>query len=399
MIANRNYIKILDLIKDSINLDKHSLPIQLHEPDFNQTNSLSYLSDCIETGWVSSAGKWVNEFENKLCEFTGARYAIAVVNGTAALRLALHLVGVRAGDEVILPPMSFVATANAISHLGAVPHFVDIENESLGLCPLEVKERLDSIALKVNNHVINRETGRKISAILPVHIFGTPSKILELLNISEEWNIPLVEDAAEALGSFKYDNKKLIHCGLFGKLGILSFNGNKILTTGGGGALITNDQKIAKLARHLSTTAKKNHKWDFYHDYVGWNDRLPNINAALGVAQIEDLASRIEKKRNLHKKYSEKFELFNELEILKPSDDCISNYWLITLRLNLSKAILEEYRIGLLELAHESGILLRPVWRLLNELPMYQNSPKGQLKVAEDMSKRLINLPSSPQLL
>ena len=272
-----------------VGLSSISNPIPLHEPDFRNTQSWDYVKDCLDSGWVSSAGSWVSRFENDLCNITGSSHAVVVSNGTNALRVALHLVGVGAGDEVILPPLSFVATANAISHLGAVPHFVDVEQDSLGLCPVALAHRLDLITEQRSGFLFNK-TGRRIAAVLPVHVFGHPAQVDRLRDVAGAWGLPLVEDAAEALGSWRGNN----HCGLFGSVGTLSFNGNKIITTGGGGALLTHDTALAKRAKHLSTTAKKSHPWSFDHDAVGWNDRLPNLNAALGVAQLDVLPKRLE---------------------------------------------------------------------------------------------------------
>lgn len=370
--------------------------IPLHEPNFSGTEAWAYVRDCLDTGWVSTAGQWVNRFEQELCSITGASHAIAVTNGTVALRLALHLVGVRADDEVILPPLSFVATANAIAHLGAIPHFVDIEPDSLGLSPNALKQRLEAVGIQKAGELYNRHTGRRISAILPVHVFGHPAQVPELFKVAEAWGLPLIEDAAEALGSWRQDT----HCGLFGAVGTLSFNGNKLITTGGGGALITNNPELARSARHLSTTAKLAHPWAFEHDAVAWNDRLPNLNAALGVAQLEDLDRRLKAKRMLAKGYESAFADVSELEILLEQPGCRSNNWLVSLRFSaLDPAMAEAQREAVLEETHAAGFLLRPVWRLLHELPMYANEAHGPLTVAEDQAPRLLNLPSSPQLI
>ena len=234
-----------------------------------------------------SGGEWVTKFEDSLIKFTGAKFAVAITNGTNALRMSLHVAGVLPGDEVLMPSLSFVATANAVAHLGAVPHFVDIESNSLGICPNALRNYLEEIAEKKGGEVFNKITGRRIGALIPVHIYGNPANMKVICPIAKLWNLPIVEDAAEALGSWIKVNKKFKHCGLFGELGAISFNGNKIITTGGGGAIITNNFQAAKLAKHLSTTSKINHKWEFDHDQIGWNDRMPNINAALGVSQIE----------------------------------------------------------------------------------------------------------------
>tara|TARA_Y200000002_G_scaffold382263_1_gene398740 strand:+ start:506 stop:1696 length:1191 start_codon:yes stop_codon:yes gene_type:complete len=390
-------INIVELISSCLNNDLSNQPIYLHEPDFSESKAKEYVNQCIESGWVSSAGKWVEKFEKKLSELTGAKYAIAVSNGTVALRLALFLVGVRNNDEVLIPPLTFVATANAVSHLGAKPHFIDIESESLGMSPYSLRQRLDSIAYRKNGNVYNRETGNRIAAVVPVHIFGLPAKIKDLKNICQMWNLPLIEDAAEALGSQILENEKFKSCGCFGDIGILSFNGNKVITTGGGGAILTNNKVFAEKAKHLSTTAKINHPWEFFHDQVAWNDRLPNINAALGCSQLESLEAKLEKKRLLHSKYTEVFSRYQDFEILKENKGTKSNYWLVTLRL-LSKED-DVLRDKIISQAHKSNLYLRPAWTPLNKLPMYKDHPSDNLVICENQFKRLINLPSSPQLI
>jgi len=338
----------------------------------------------------------VSRFEQELCAVTGANHAVAVTNGTVALRLALHLLGVGAGDEVLLPPLSFVATANAAAHLGAVPHFVDIEPSSLGLCAQALNERLERIAERTPAGLFNRETGRRIAALLPVHVFGNPADLPGLLAVAEAWGLPVVEDAAEALGSWRGQT----HCGLFGAIGTLSFNGNKLITTGGGGALITHDAQLAQRARHLSTTAKLPHPWAFEHNEVAWNDRLPNLNAALGVAQLEDLSRRLKAKRQLAERYAQAFSGVEGVELISEPQGCRSNHWLVSLRFTAADpAEAQAQRHSLLEVAHAAGILLRPVWHPLHQLPMYADASRGPLTVAEDQAARLLNLPSSPQLL
>ena len=392
-------MKISTLIIERIDslLRKNSEDIYLHEPYFLETNALEYFKDCIDSGWVSSSGKWVSKFENAIAKQTGSKNVIAVSNGTNALRLSLFVLGVKPNEEVLIPPLSFVATANSVSHLGAYPHFIDIESKSLGMCPFALEKRLNQIALKKGDNVFNKHTGRRIAAVIPVHIFGLPADLFQIKKICTEWNLPIVEDAAEALGSKLYSSKQDFHCGCIGDLGILSFNGNKIITTGGGGAILTNNDQFAKLARHLSTTAKLDHQWEFIHDRVGWNDRLPNLNAALGVSQIEKLNERLRLKRLLHKKYIDIFYDIEELEIMQETNNSKSNYWLTTLRLLNENS--EKLKEQILKRAHNSRIFLRPSWKLLSQLPMYNTCQAGDLKEALNQSKRLINLPSSPQLI
>ena len=387
---------ILDALRQVCAHAGQAQPVALHEPDFRGTVAWTYVRDCLDTGWVSTAGPWVSRFEQELCTATGAAHAVAVTNGTVALRLALHLLGVRAGDEVLLPPLSFVATANAVAQLGAVPHFVDVEPGTLGLDPEALQQHLETVAERHAGALRNRVTGRRLAALLPVHVFGHPARLPELVGVAEAWGLPLLEDAAEALGSWRGHT----HCGLFGAAGCLSFNGNKLITTGGGGALLTNDPELAQRARHLSTTAKLPHPWAFEHDAVAWNDRLPNLNAALGAAQLEDLPRRLEAKRHLAQRYADAFAGVRGVELVAEPPGCRSNHWLVSLRFTTANpAKAEAQRLAVLEAAHAEGLLLRPVWQLLHQLPMYAQAPRGPLPVAEDQSPRLLNLPSSQQLL
>ena len=387
---------ILEAIQQVVGPCNPGQPISLHEPDFRGTEAWAYVKDCLDTGWVSTAGQWVSRFEQQLTTATGAAHAVAVTNGTVALRLALHLVGVGSGDEVLLPPLSFVATANAVAHLGAVPHFIDIEPTTLAMDPEALDERLEQLAERRGGQLFNRQTDRRLSAVLPVHVFGHPADAIALRRVSDAWGLPMVEDAAEALGSLRSET----HCGLFGSVGTLSFNGNKLITTGGGGALLTNNTELANRARHLSTTAKLPHPWSFEHDAVGWNDSLPNLNAALGVAQLEDLERRLDAKYQLYQRYSAVFAGLEGVEVVPPPPGCRSNHWLVTLRFTAANpSDAQRQRLQLLETAHGAGLLLRPVWALLHQLPMYASAPHGELAVAEDHAYRLVNLPSSPQLL
>ena len=396
MTAANSTSAILEAFRNVLGDSSPEQPLVLHEPDFRGTKAWTYVRDCLDTGWVSTAGQWVSRFEQQLASATGAAHAVAVTNGTVALRLALHLVGVKPGDEVLLPPLSFVATANAVAHLGAVPHFVDIESTTLSMDPCALADRLELVAERRDGQLFNRETGRRLAAVLPVHVFGHPGDGIGLRQVADAWGLPLVEDAAEALGSWRGET----HCGLFGSLGTLSFNGNKLITTGGGGALLTNNVDLAQRARHLSTTAKLPHPWAFEHDDVGWNDRLPNLNAALGVAQLEDLERRLLAKRKLVELYRNALVSVEGVEIIAEPAGCRSNHWLISIRFTTEDpAEADLQRSHLLEAAHATGLLLRPVWKLLHQLPMYASTPRGVLPVATDQAQRLVNLPSSPQLL
>jgi len=365
-------------------------PIPLHVPEF-LGHEAAYVNECIETGWVSSVGQFVDRFEARLAEFTGCAHAIAVCNGTAALQVALHLAGVNAGDEVIVPALSFVATANAVAHCSALPHFADANEHTLGLCPQALEHHLREIVQMRQGQAINRHSGRRIAAIVPMHTFGHPVELDPLLQICAQYAIPLVEDAAESLGSY-YKGR---HTGQHGLLAALSFNGNKVVTTGGGGAILTNDSALAKRAKHLTTTAKVPHRWAFYHDEVAWNYRLPNLNAALGCAQLERLPDMLHDKRELAARYRQAFTGRPGLNFVAEPEHCRSNYWLNAVRLEQPDA---RMRDALLDAANAAGYQCRPAWDLLHTLPMYQQCPRAELAVAERLQAALINLPSSPVL-
>lgn len=364
--------------------------LSLHEPEFSG-NEWTYVKECIDTGWVSSVGKYVDEFERKLAEFTGARHAVAVVNGTAALHVALQIAGVKAGEEVLIPALSFVATANAVSHCGAVPHFVDSNESTLGLDAEALASHLEFIAERTIGGLRNKNTGRRIAAIVPMHTFGHPVDMVSLMDVAARFSLPVVEDAAESLGS-TYRGR---HTGTFGCMGVLSFNGNKIITTGGGGAILTNDSDIARQAKHLTTTAKHPHRWEFVHDAVAYNYRLPNLNAALGCAQLERLPDFLSRKRQLAENYRKTFANILGIHFVDEPDGCHSNFWLNAVRLGEPGMA---GRDALLAAANDAGYQCRPAWALLNKLPMYQDCPRAELFVAETLEASLINLPSSPKL-
>ena len=372
-------------------LGEPSNTLALHEPAFFG-NEINYLKDCIDTGWVSSVGKYVEEFEHRLAEFTGARYAIAVINGTAALHVALLLAGVQQNDEVIVPALSFVATANSVSHCGAVPHFVDSNKDTLGLDTEALALHLKDISEYSSGELRNRITGRRIAAIVPMHTFGHPVNMISLLEIAGHFGLPIVEDAAESLGSTYHGQ----HTGTFGRLGVLSFNGNKVITTGGGGAILTNDYVLACRAKHLTTTAKLAHQWEFFHDEIAYNYRLPNLNAALGCAQMECLPDMLKSKRDLAEQYMHAFESIAGLRFITEPEKCKSNYWL-----NAICAVNPDMNIRdqLLTAANNSGYQCRPVWTLLHKLPMYTACPRSELLISEILESSLINIPSSAKLL
>jgi aminotransferase in exopolysaccharide biosynthesis len=361
--------------------------VALHEPSFDG-NEWIYLKECLDSNYVSSVGKFVDQFELSLANYTGAKYAISVVNGTAALQIALKLAGVNRGEEVLLPALTFVATANAISYLGAIPHFVDSEESTLGIDVVKLREYLSANTEKQSGLCINKSTKRVIRALVPMHTFGHPSDLEQLLSIARDFNLVLVEDAAESLGSF-YKGQ---HTGTFGLLGTLSFNGNKTITTGGGGAILTNDEELAKRAKHLTTTAKIFHKWEFDHDEIGYNYRMPNINAALGCAQMEKLPEKINSKRELFKRYKEEFNLISGASIFEEPKNCQSNYWLQTLLLKEDNL---DLRDSVLDASNKEGIMTRPAWKLMSNLAPYRNSPAMSLEIANALYRRAINLPSN----
>jgi perosamine synthetase len=361
--------------------------IPLHEPKF-WGNEKEYVIDCIDSTFVSSVGKYVDRFEQMMVEYTGAKYAIATVNGTAALHIVLKLVGVSQGDEVITQPLSFIATCNAISYCGAKPVFVDVDRDTLGMSPDSLRSFLAANAVQTSSGCTNKTTGRKISAVVPMHTFGHSCRIDEIAETCDEFGIILIEDAAESLGSY-YKGK---HTGTIGKLAAFSFNGNKTITTGGGGMIITNDEALAKRAKHITTTAKQPHPYEFIHDEIGYNYRLPNINAALGCAQMEILPRILESKRAIATAYAEFFGTSNVTFVKEPAQ-AHSNYWLNSL-------ILEDKQtrdIFLKEL-NDAGVMARPVWRLMNELTMFQDCQSSDLSNAKWLEDRVVNIPSSAKI-
>jgi perosamine synthetase len=365
-------------------------PVVLHEPCF-AGREWEYVKECLDSTYVSSVGKFVDRFEAELAAYTGAKHAVAVVNGTAALHVALRLAGVKAQDEVLLPALTFIATANAISYCNAVPHFVESEERSLGVDPLALRSYLARHTERRSGLCVNRESGRVIRALVPMHTFGHPVLLDELLGVAHDFNLVMVEDAAESLGSYYHGR----HTGTFGKLGTLSFNGNKTITTGGGGAILTNDTALAQHAKHLTTTAKLTHALHYVHDEIGYNYRMPNLNAALGCAQIEQLPRFIQAKRNLFERYRGAFFGVSGISLQGELENCSSNYWLQT-------AVLDRDNVGqhdaLLQALNSAACMSRPAWTLMHKLAPYATCPSMTLSVAESLAARLINIPSSAGL-
>ncbi len=362
----------------------------LHSPLF-QGNEQSYLRECIASTFVSSVGPYVDKFEKQLAEYTGAKRAVAVVNGTAALQVALRLADVKHGDEVIVPAFTFVATANAVRYLGASPHFVDSSELTLGIDPYELRNWLNHSTERTSSGVRNRKTGCRVRVLLPMHTFGHPCDLDALAAIAHDFQLTLVEDAAESLGS--YLNGR--HTGTVGTLAALSFNGNKIVTTGGGGAIITNDDGLANYAKHLTTTAKLPHAWAYDHDEVGYNFRMPNLNAALGCAQLEQLPTFLASKRRLTDAYQKAFSTMKGVVLKLEAPNCRSNYWLQTLILEESEA---HQRDVIIETTNNLGLMTRPAWTLLPKLKPYSTCPCAPIPMAESLTRRIINVPSSAGL-
>lgn len=373
--------RIVDFIKETFKTQEF---IPLHEPRFIG-NEKKYLNDCIDSTFVSSVGKYVDTFEKEFAKTVGSKFAIATVNGTAALHISLLLADVKKDDEVITQPLTFIATCNAISYIGAKPIFLDVDLDTMGLSPKSLKNFLETNCEVIDDKCINKTTNKQIKACIPMHTFGHPCKIDEIKEICDSWNITLVEDAAESLGSY-YKNK---HTGTFGKIGAFSFNGNKIITSGGGGVIVTDDEGLAKRAKHITTTAKIPHPYEYVHDEIGYNYRLPNINAALLVAQLEQLETFLVPKRELAKIYEEFFSS-NSIKFIKESENSKSNYWLQAVLLDDLKQ-----RDEFLEFTNKNGVMTRPIWKLMNELEMFKDCQKDDLKNAKYLEERVVNIPSS----
>lgn len=366
-------------------------PLSLHEPEF-RGREWDYVRNCIDSGWVSSVGAYVDRIEEDLARICGVERAVAVANGTAALHICLKLVDVQVGDEVLIPDLTFIATANAVTYCGARPHFVDSETVSLGVDAEKLEAHLRTVAQIADGVCINRLTGARIRALVVMHAFGHPCDMDALHEVACRWKLALVEDAAESLGSY-YKGK---HTGGRGRVAALSFNGNKIVTTGGGGAILTNDPELGKRAKHLTTTARVPHRWNFLHDEVGYNYRMPNLNAALGCAQLERLDDMLVRKRELAARYAASFENVPGVRFLAEPPGTRSNYWLNAILLERPDVTVRD---AVLQRLNDAGYMSRPVWTLMHRLPMYAGCPRADLSTAERLEATVINLPSSPRLV
>ena len=384
----KNNILIKNIL-NSVKLAVKQNSKKLHEPLF-KGNEKKYLKKCIETGYVSYIGKYVNTFERKISKYTGSKNAVALVNGTCALHILLKYFNVGINDEVILPSITFVATANSVAYCKALPHFVDIEKETLGICPEKLEEYLKKIAIKKKGYCINKKTGRKIRVLIAVHVFGVPCKILEIKKICKKYNIKLIEDAAGAMGSFL----KGKHLGNFSQAGVISFNGNKTITCGGGAVIITENKNLASKIRHLSTTAKKKHPWEYIHDEIGFNYRMTNLNAAIGCAQLENINRIISAKRKNFFLYKRLFKKNKDVQIIQEPNYSKTNYWLITLIIKKNKKLKNQ----VLKKLNQSGFQGRSIWKPLHTLKIFEKCPRGKLKNTMEVYNRTINLPSSPIL-
>ena len=378
----RSFSKIFSFTREFYEVFDEKIP--LHEPVFFG-NEKKYVNDAIESTFVSSVGKYVNLFEKNFSEYTKSNKSVAVVNGTSALQVCLRLCGVKSGDEVLTQSITFIAPANAISYLNAKPIFLDVDIDTLGLSPKSLNDFLNEFGDKRQNGTFNKKTGKRIAACMPMHTFGFIGRIDEIVTICDDWNIPVIEDSAEALGS-KYKGK---NAGSYGKMSAFSFNGNKIITTGGGGMIVTNSDKLGLEAKHITTTAKISHKWEYDHDNVGYNFRMPNINAAIGCAQLENIEKILHNKSLLHFEYQ---YLFSEIgiELVKPPKNNTWNYWLNCVKLNDRRE-----RDLFLKESHKNGILNRPVWKLLFKLDMYSSCQKDSQKNSIFLEDRIVNIISS----
>lgn len=352
-------------------------------------NEKKYIDECIDTTFVSSVGKFVDRFEDDIAKYTGANKAVVCVSGTNALHMSLMLAGVERNDEVLTQALTFIATCNALSYIGAQPVFIDVDKSTMGLSPDAVREWLCKNAEIKDGQCFNKNSGRRIKACVPMHTFGHPVRIVELAQVCAEYSIELVEDAAESIGS-KYKGK---HTGTFGKVGAISFNGNKTITTGGGGMMLFQDEELGKFAKHITTQAKVPHRWEFRHDHIGYNYRMPNINAALGCAQLENIDKLIASKREVAAAYAEFFKNVDGIEFFVEPENCFSNYWL-----NAVITENKEKQLEFLQYTNDNGVMTRPIWELMNRLPMFEHCEHDSLANTIWLADRVVNIPSSARV-
>lgn len=380
-----DYAKVVDFIHEMYG---NSEFVPLSVPRFIG-NEKEYLNECIDTTFVSSVGKFVDRFEEEMAHYTGAKKAVVCVSGTNALHMSLLLVGVERDDEVLTQALTFVATCNALSYIGAHPVFIDVDRETMGLSPKSVRAWLEKNAELKNGNCHNKRTGRRVKACVPMHSFGHPVKLDELLTVCQEWHLELVEDAAESIGSL-YKGR---HTGTFGKVGAISFNGNKTITTGGGGMMLFQDEELGKLAKHITTQAKVPHRWEFRHDHIGYNYRMPNINAAIGCAQLEHLDEFVASKRKVAQEYADFFKNISDIDFFVEPEDSQSNYWLNVVLLKNKEAQHE-----FLEYTNDHGVMTRPIWELMNRLPMFEKCENDGLRNTIWFADRVVNIPSNVRL-
>lgn len=380
-----DYAKVVDFIHEMYGSSEF---VPLSVPRFIG-NEKKYLNECIDTTFVSSVGKFVDRFEEEMAHYTGAKKAVVCVSGTNALHMSLLLVGVERDDEVLTQALTFVATCNALSYIGAHPVFIDVDRETMGLSPKAVRAWLEKNAELKNGNCHNKRTGRRVKACVPMHSFGHPVKLDELLAVCQEWHLELVEDAAESIGSL-YKGR---HTGIFGKVGVISFNGNKTITTGGGGMMLFQDEELGKLAKHITTQAKVPHRWEFRHDHIGYNYRMPNINAALGCAQLEHLDEFVASKREVAQEYADFFKNISDIDFFEEPEDSRSNYWLNVVILKDKEAQYE-----FLEYTNYHGVMTRPIWELMNRLPMFEKCENDGLRNTIWFADRVVNIPSNVRL-
>ena len=380
-----------NIIKKVIKKISKGKKISLHEP-YLDISDIKSVKECIQSGYVSTAGKVINKFEDKIKKFTKSKNVIATVNGTAAIHVALQALGVKKNDEILMPSLNYIANVNASCYLGCIPHFIDVEKDTMGIDPEKLEKYLNKITFKKKNHIFNKKTKRKISGIIGVHLFGNSFKIKEVSKIAKKFNLFLLEDAAEAVGSF-FEKK---HLGTFGNVGVLSFNGNKIITSAGGGAVLTNNDQMAKKIKILINNSRKIHKWKYDYWGIGYNYKMTNLNASLGYSQIKKIKKILKIKKKIHQIYKNFFRKKIGINLLEAPKKCNSNYWLNTIYI---KNLSGNQRDEIISELNKKGIQVRTIWKLLHKIKPFSKFPKSNLKTSEELFKKVISIPSGPNLL